>query len=76
MVPSQMYVTGYPALKASARRGANILCEYLGGAINCDAWHMTDPRADGLGVSTCIKLALQDAGVEPEQVGPALLILC
>jgi len=42
--------------------------EYLGGAVTCDAHHMTDPRADGLGVSTCIDLAIKDAGVEREQV--------
>jgi len=29
---------------------------------------MTDPRADGLGVSTCIQLALKDARIEKEQV--------
>ena len=29
---------------------------------------MTDPRADGLGVSTCIELALKDARIEKEQV--------
>jgi 3-oxoacyl-[acyl-carrier-protein] synthase II len=28
-------------------------------ARSCDAHHMTDPRADGLGVSTCIELALK-----------------
>ncbi|CAL5226214.1 g9054 [Coccomyxa viridis] len=49
-------------------RGANILAEYLGGAITCDAYHMTDPRADGLGVSTCIELAMKDAGIEKEQI--------
>lgn len=27
-----------------------------------------DPRADGLGVSTCIELALKDAGIDREQV--------
>lgn len=41
--------------------------EYLGGAVTCDAHHMTDPRADGLGVSTCINLALKDARIEKEQ---------
>jgi hypothetical protein len=47
-----------------------LLCaaEYLGGAVTCDAHHMTDPRADGLGVSTCINLALKDAGIEREQI--------
>jgi 3-oxoacyl-[acyl-carrier-protein] synthase II len=29
---------------------------------------MTDPRADGLGVSTCIELALKDAGIDRDQV--------
>ncbi len=51
-------------------RGANILAEYLGGGITCDAYHMTDPRADGLGVSTCIEIALADAGIEREQARP------
>jgi hypothetical protein len=30
---------------------------------------MTDPRADGLGVSTCIELALKNAQIERDQVG-------
>lgn len=50
------------------KRGANIIAEYLGGAITCDAHHMTDPRADGLGVSSCIAKSLEDAGVSPEEV--------
>ncbi len=54
------------ALRAQAR-GAPILAEYLGGAVTCDAYHMTDPRADGLGVSTCINLALKNSGIERDQ---------
>lgn len=50
------------------KRGAPIIAEYLGGAVNCDAYHMTDPRSDGLGVSTCIQSSLEDAGVSPEEV--------
>lgn len=50
------------------RRGAKIYAEYLGGAITCDAHHMTDPRSDGLGVSSCITKSLEDAGVSPEEV--------
>ncbi|KAJ6388495.1 hypothetical protein OIU77_026959 [Salix suchowensis] len=42
------------SLEHAMKRGANIIAEYLGGAVNCDAHHMTDPRSDGLGVSTCI----------------------
>ena len=50
------------------KRNAPIIAEYLGGAVNCDAHHMTDPRSDGLGVSSCIQSALEDAGVSPEEV--------
>lgn len=50
------------------KRGAPIIAEYLGGAVNCDAYHMTDPRSDGLGVSSCIHSSLEDAGVSPEEV--------
>lgn len=50
------------------KRDAPIIAEYLGGAINCDAYHITDPRADGLGVSNCIKQGLENAGVAPEEV--------
>ncbi|KAF3451177.1 hypothetical protein FNV43_RR07269 [Rhamnella rubrinervis] len=56
------------SLEHAMKRGAPIIAEYLGGAVNCDAYHMTDPRADGLGVSTCIESSLEDAGVSPEEV--------
>ncbi|KAG5235201.1 3-oxoacyl-[acyl-carrier-protein] synthase [Salix suchowensis] len=56
------------SLEHAMKRGAPIIAEYLGGAVNCDAYHMTDPRADGLGVSSCIERGLEDAGVSPEEV--------
>lgn len=56
------------SLDHATKRGANIIAEYLGGAITCDAHHVTDPRPDGLGVSTCINNALENAGVSPEEV--------
>ncbi|KAI4370296.1 hypothetical protein MLD38_018663 [Melastoma candidum] len=56
------------SLEHAMKRGANIIAEYLGGAITCDAHHMTDPRADGLGVSSCIHKSLEDAGISPEEV--------
>lgn len=58
------------------KRGAPIIAEYLGGAVNCDAYHMTDPRADGLGVSSCILSSLEDAGVSPEEVTKVNLLFC
>ncbi|KAJ0049087.1 hypothetical protein Pint_14900 [Pistacia integerrima] len=51
------------SLDHAMKRGANIIAEYLGGAITCDAHHMTDPRSDGFGVSSCIAKSLEDAGV-------------
>ncbi|GJT21333.1 3-oxoacyl-[acyl-carrier-protein] synthase I, chloroplastic-like protein [Tanacetum coccineum] len=55
------------SLEHASKRGANIVAEYLGGAITCDAHHMTDPRKDGLGISSCISKCLEDASVSPEE---------
>jgi len=56
------------SLEHAQKRGAPILAEYLGGGITCDAHHMTDPRADGLGVSLCIENAIKEAGIPKEQI--------
>lgn len=58
----------FERLSHAKARGARILAEYLGGGRTCDAHHMTEPRSDGLGVSSCIKKCLEDAGVSPKQV--------
>ncbi|CAE8626778.1 unnamed protein product [Polarella glacialis] len=57
------------SLEHAQKRGATIYAEYLGGAFTCDAHHMTEPQPQGDGVSRCIKMAMQNAGVTPEQVG-------
>ena len=66
------------SLEHAQARGANIICEYLGSAITCDAHHMTDPRPDGRGVGTCIENALQDAGTAPSAATALLLsqVMC
>jgi 3-oxoacyl-[acyl-carrier-protein] synthase II len=56
------------SLEHALARGAPIYAEYLGGAINCDAHHMTDPRSDGEVVGRCMEAALVDAGVAKERV--------
>lgn len=56
------------SLEHAQARGAKILAEYLGGGLSCDAHHMTEPRADGEGVALCVRNALSDAGVNPEDV--------
>ena len=56
------------SLEHAQARGATILAEYLGGSVNCDAHHMTDPREDGAGVALCIETALANANVSKERV--------
>ncbi len=56
------------SLESAKKRGATILAEYVGGGLSSDAYHITDPRPDGLGVALCINRALADAGIEAEDV--------
>lgn len=56
------------SLEHAQERGAPILAEYLGGAVNCDAYHMTAPREDGKGVALCIEAALKDAAIPKTQI--------
>jgi 3-oxoacyl-[acyl-carrier-protein] synthase II len=55
-------------LEHALKRGAPIYAELLGSAVNCDAYHMTDPRSDGLGVAECIEEALKTAGIGKESI--------
>jgi 3-oxoacyl-[acyl-carrier-protein] synthase II len=56
------------SLEHAQARGANILCEVAGGGMTCDAYHMTAPHPDGLGVIACIKAALQDAQLNTSDI--------
>ncbi|XP_030448353.1 3-oxoacyl-[acyl-carrier-protein] synthase II, chloroplastic-like [Syzygium oleosum] len=49
-------------------RGANIYAEFLGGSFTSDAYHMTEPHPDGVGVTLCIEKALAQAVVSREDV--------
>lgn len=55
-------------LEHAKRRGANIYAEFLGGSFSCDAYHMTEPHPDGMGVALCIEKALMESGVAREDV--------
>ena len=46
-------------------RGATIIGEIVGAASNADAHHITAPSPGGAGAIVCMKLALEDAGLEP-----------
>ncbi len=56
------------SLDHALQRGAPIYAEYLAGTTNCDAYHMTDPKEDGQGVTQCIQTVLQQADVQKEDV--------
>lgn len=55
-------------LEHALSRKAKIYAEFLGGAKNCDAYHMTDPRIDGSTVRECIEMALKNANIKKEDV--------
>ena len=49
-------------------RGAKIYAEVVGGGLSSDAYHMTAPHPDGLGVVAVMKNCLENAGLKPEDV--------
>ncbi|MEN8799914.1 MAG: beta-ketoacyl-ACP synthase II [Flavobacteriaceae bacterium] len=49
-------------------RGAKIYAEVLGGGLSSDAYHMTAPHPDGIGVVQVMKNCLRDAGLGPEDI--------
>ncbi|KAB2019377.1 hypothetical protein ES319_D08G294700v1 [Gossypium barbadense] len=55
-------------LEHAKRRGATIYAEFIGGSFTCDAYHMTEPHPDGVGVVRCIEKALAQSGVPREDI--------
>jgi 3-oxoacyl-[acyl-carrier-protein] synthase II len=55
-------------LEHAKARGANIYAELAGSAMNSDAYHMTSPSPGGEGAADCMRLALEDAGLNMDQV--------
>ena len=49
-------------------RGAKIYCEFAGGGMSADAYHMTAPDPEGNGAVKSMKDALAEAGLSPAQV--------
>lgn len=49
-------------------RGAKIYAEVTGFGMSGDAYHMTSPSQGGEGAARCMKLAMKNAGINPEDV--------
>jgi len=55
-------------LEHARKRGATIYGELIGFGMSADAFHMTAPPEDGEGAARCMRLALKDAAINPQDV--------
>ncbi|MBX3045873.1 MAG: beta-ketoacyl-ACP synthase II [Anaerolineales bacterium] len=56
------------SLEHALKRGARILGEVLGYGSTNDAFHISAPSENGRGAADCMRMALNDAGVKPEEI--------
>ncbi|UCF88224.1 MAG: beta-ketoacyl-ACP synthase II [bacterium] len=55
-------------LESAKARGAEILAEIVGFGMSGDAYHITSPAEGGDGAVRCMRAALNDAGITPDEV--------
>lgn len=55
--------------EAAKSRGARIHGEVIGYGATSDAYHITQPAPEGRGAAECMRIAIDDAGIGPTDVG-------
>ena len=55
-------------LEHAKARGAKIYCEIAGAGMSADAHHLTASHPEGLGAKLVMQRALEDAGLQPEDI--------
>ena len=54
--------------RSAKARGAKIYCELAGAAMCSEAFNLTAPKTDGVGMVKSMKMALDNAGISPDDV--------
>jgi 3-oxoacyl-[acyl-carrier-protein] synthase II len=58
----------FESLEHAMNRGARIIAEVAGIGYTADAYHITAPCPDGEGASAAMRLAIEDAGLVPQEI--------
>ena len=57
------------SLEHAQKRGAKILGEIVGYGTTSDAYHITSPDPDGKGAARAMQMAIDEAGITPDEIG-------